>query len=707
MRAFLLHSVCLGLAIGVPPAAAQAPRGDHPHLLGFRPENQQEQAERESVILAAVDRDSLRHFLRILTAEPHHAGSSGDQRSASVVQEILRLYGFDSRINEYSVYLSYPRSVSVAVLAPERLTLRVREQTTFHPDALPPFNAYSPSGDVTGEVVYANFATAEDFAHLREQRIEVRGKVILARYGRIYRGLKVREAATAGAAAVILYSDPADDGYMAGDVYPKGPMRPWDGVQRGSIRYLEHYPGDPLTPGRAATAAADRIDPADDPDLPDIPCVPISYDDAQHLLRPLEGSTVPRAWQGGLPFTYHLGPGPTTVHLQLSMDASVRPIWNNIAVLRGSEEPEKLVILGGHRDAWVFGAQDPNSGSAVLLETARVLGDLYRNGWRPRRSIVIAQWDAEEYGMIGSTEWGEDESGNLDENGIVYLNFDGTVSGPHFGASAVPSLDRFVESLARDVGDPLSGQPLFAVWWNDQNRTTLKRLEETLPENAAVSIGRMGGGSDHVVFLNHLGIPSMGFGFGGPSGVYHSYYDNFDWMERFGDPGFHYHAAAARMAALAAVRLSSSDILPFTLAPYAEEILRQIHDLERRLEEQGELDSLATGGLQRRAEAWLQAAIPVDSLLREMQFSSEVDDTLNALLADVERCFVPRDGLEDRPWYRHRVVVASGYASVGLPGISGAAARKDWAQARREARLLESLLDEVLRTTDTVASLVR
>jgi N-acetylated-alpha-linked acidic dipeptidase len=389
------------------------------------------------------------------------------------------------------------------------------------------------------------------------------------------------------------------------------------------------------------------------------------------------------------------------------MDAQIRPIWNNIAILRGVDEPEKLIILGGHRDAWVFGAQDPNSGSAVLLETARILGILHRNGWRPKRSILVAQWDAEEYGMIGSTEWAEENGETLLSNAVVYLNFDGTISGPTFGASAVPSLDRFVESLTRDVIDPASGQSVFSVWWKDQHRRKLRRLEETLPENAAVSVGRMGGGSDHVVFLNHLGVPSMGFGFGGPSGVYHSYHDNLDWMERFGDPGFRYHAAAARMAALAAMRLASCDLLPFSLASYADEILQQLSILQRRLAEDEHADSLSLTGLHQRAEAWHQVAVIADSLLRQMRFARDKDDTLNALLSMIERTFVPEVGLSDRPWYRHRVVTASGYASIGLPGVSGAADRREWNLAQSEAALLESLLDRVIGVTDAIVSLAR
>lgn len=674
---------------------AASPRGS----FGSSSQSVSSQRSHETRALQLVDPHSAERFLHDVTREPHHAGSAGGRRTAEYVQKRLELFGFESRISEYHVLLSYPKEIAVTLLQPEQRNLRIRENEDFHPDALIPFNAYSPSGDVTAEVVFANFGFSDDYATLQEMGVDVRGKIVIARYGKGYRGLKVRDATAAGAVGMILYSDPIDDGYTAGEVYPKGPMRPWDAVQRGSIRFLESYPGDPLTPGYPATQRATRRSPDEDPDLPRIPCTPLSYEDAQHLLRGLEGPVVPRPWQGGLPFTYHVGPGPTRIRMKLTMDFQIRAIWNNIAVLRGSAEPERLVILGGHRDPWVFGAQDPNSGTAVLLETARILGKAVQGGWKPKRTIVIAQWDAEEFGMIGSTEWGEEFRDMLRKNAVVYINFDGSVSGPNFGASAVPSLDHFIQTITKEVNDPGTDASIFASWWKNQNKSKLKTLEDVIPEKAAVNIGRMGGGSDHVVFLNHIGVPAMGFGFGGPSGIYHSYYDNFDWMKRFGDPEFTYHAAAAKLAVLAAMRLSSCDILPFAYSAYADEIIRQLRVIETRLKDRTDGDPLIFSSLFAKMSEWKTLAERSDRELAERHFTDGQARVLNDYLMEVERLFAPDPGIPGRDWYRHRVVVSSGYASIGLPGISGALEQDEWPTLKSETLLFESIIETIIDRT--------
>ncbi|MBI2620448.1 MAG: M28 family peptidase [Ignavibacteriales bacterium] len=674
---------------------------------GFFPENAEKQKLLERQAMAAVSARSAEQFLYDLTKEPHHAGSPGAKRVAEYVQRRFREFGFDSRLVEYHVLLPYPVDIRVTLLSPIEKELSIKEEVEFHPDALIPFNSYSPSGDVAADAVYANYGTAEDFKRLHELSIEVKGKIVIARYGKIYRGLKVLEATKAGAVGVILYSDPVDDGYAAGDVYPRGPMRPWDGVQRGSIRFSERYPGDPLTPGIPAKKNAKRIRAEEDPDMPQIPCTPISYADAQHILKTLEGPSVIREWQGGLPFTYHYGPGPTRLRLQLTMDFQIRPIWNNIAILKGSKEPEKQVILGGHRDGWVFGAQDPNSGSTVLLEAARVIGEQVKLGWKPSRTLVFAQWDAEEFGLIGSTEWGEEFRDELAKNAVVYMNFDGSVSGPNFGASSSPLLDDFIQSLTRDVDDPSTNAPVFATWWQNQNKEKKRTLEQTLPEAAAITVGRMGGGSDHVVFQNHIGVSSLGFGFGGQNGIYHSYYDNFDWMKRFGDPGFTYHATTAKLAALAAMRMANADILPFTIWPYAEEIIRQLQAIEERAGIQNETVRATLKAIQEKCSRWKSAAERADHMLAASRPHVNAVNEINGLLMSIERQFVGSEGLPGRSWYKHRVVAASGYASVGLPGISAAVETAAWDRAVEEASLFDAMLDKVLVTTDRINSILQ
>lgn len=673
-------------------------------LHGFSAVSSARQRSNERRALADVSERSAEQFLFDLTKDPHHAGSPGDRKNAEYVQQRFEEAGFESKIVEYRVLLPYPVSVKLTILDPIEKELRIKENVEFRPDALIPFNAFSPSADLTTQIVYANYAVPEDFEKLREQKIDVKGKIVLARYGRIYRGDKVREATKAGAAGVILYSDPVDDGYMEGDVYPKGAMRPWDGVQRGDIHYSDHYSGDPLTPGVPATKDARRISMEEDPDMPRIPCTPISYGDAQDLLRTLEGPQVPREWQGGLPFTYHIGPGPTTVRMQLTMDYQIRPIWDNIAVLKGSDEPERMVIVGGHRDAWVFGAQDPNSGSAIVLETARVIGRLTKEGWRPKRTLVFAQWDAEEYGLIGSTEWGEEFRDNLRKNAVVYMNFDASISGSNFGAAGTPSLDNFLRSITKDVQDPNGDRSVYSSWWLNQNKEKAKMTGGGVPDTATTRVGRMGGGSDHVVFQSHIGIPCMGFGFGGRGGIYHSYYDNFDWMSRFGDPGFKFHAAAARLALLAVLRMADAEIMPFTLEPYAAEVLKQIGNIEKTMSESGTSASLSLAGIREKAEEWKSEARRADQKISgaaALQHAAKI----NALLMDIERLFVAEKGLPGREWYKHRIVAASGYASVGLPGISAAVSQGEWKTAREETELFETILDRVLATTKEINGL--
>ena len=672
---------------------------------GFLPSHVKSQRTQEHQALADVQERSAEQFLYDLTREPHQAGSPGDRRNAEYVQKRFREFGLDSKIVEYYVLIPYPVEVKLTIVDPIEKELAIKENVEFAPNALIPFNAYSPSADLTTQVAYVNYGTPADFEKLKELGIDVKGKIVIARYGKIYRGDKVKEATKAGAAGVILYSDPNDDGYMAGDVYPKGPMRPWDGVQRGDIHSSDHYSGDPLTPGYAATKDAKRIPMKDDPDMPQIPCTPISYGDAQYILKTIEGPVVPREWQGGLPFTYHVGVGPTTVHMQLKMDFQIRPIWDNIAVLKGSEEPGREVIIGGHRDAWVFGAQDPNSGSAVVLEAARVIGERVRKGWKPKRSIVFTQWDGEEYGLIGSTEWGEQNEGDLRKNGVVYMNFDATISGSRFGASSTPLLDAFVRSITKDVNDPNRNIPVFNTWWLSQNGEKGKTLEQTIPEMATTKLGRMGGGSDHVVFLTHIGVPSMGFGFGGRGGIYHSYYDNFDWMKRFGDPGFKYHAAAARLAALAAMRMADADILPFALTPYAQEVINQIDNVQKKLNGITGGDALDLAALRAKAELWKTEAEQTDQAIASASSSGSLVK-VNDLLMSIERSFVAKQGLPGREWYKHRIVAASGYASVGLPGIVDAVDTSDWKTAANEVKLFDGILDQVIESTKSIRPLL-
>jgi N-acetylated-alpha-linked acidic dipeptidase len=434
-------------------------------------------------------------------------------------------------------------------------------------------------------VVYANYGREEDFRRLEEMGIEVAGRIVLVRYGAVFRGLKVKEAQQRGAAGVVIYSDPADDGYMQGDVYPDGPMRPPYSLQRGSVQFLSVAPGDPQTPGWASTEGARRLAQDEIDEMARIPSLPLSYGEAEKVLRALSGERVPDDWQGGLPFAYHLGPGPAKLRMAVEMDYAVRPIWNVIATLRGSEEPDRWVVLGNHRDAWTYGAVDPNSGTAAMLETARALGEAVRAGWRPRRTLVLASWDGEEYGLVGSTEWGEQFAGELGVKAVAYVNLDSAVTGTELSLSGIPSLRDLTLGVAGELTDPKRGRTLLELWldgqreeWADEGPIDLDRPDR--PFRPALEA--LGSGSDYTVFVDHLGVASLNFTFSGKYGVYHSALDAFYWMQRFGDPEFLYHALAARFYGLVAMRLAGAELVPLRYVAYAEALEDQLDALRRR-----------------------------------------------------------------------------------------------------------------------------
>jgi len=454
------------------------------------------------------------------------------------------------------------------------------------------FNGYSASGDATAEVVYAHHGLPADYQRLRSEGVSAEGKIVIARYGGSFRGVKAKVAEENQAAALIIYSDPEDDGYHGGDTYPDGPWRPASGVQRGSVLYIFHYPGDPTTPDGPSVAGAPRIAPADATNMTHLPVLPLSYADARIILENLSGPVAPREWQGGLPFTYHLGPGPAKVRLRVRMDHAIKPVWNVVAKIRGAERPDEVIVLGNHRDAWTYGGVDPNSGTTAMLEMARGLGALLRTGWRPRRSLWLCSWDAEEQGLIGSTEWTEKHAAELQQKAVAYLNLDSAVAGDRFGASAVPSLKEFLREVAADVADPKGGSVLERA--NQRLRERLQRgvvpgrapSDGTEPKPIAerrIDIGNLGSGSDYTAFLDHLGIPATNFGFGGDYGVYHSIFDNHRWMKEFGDPEFLYHVAAARYYGLQALRLAQADLLPFDYQAYGQEIQKYVKGIRNKL----------------------------------------------------------------------------------------------------------------------------
>src|SRR5687768_929178 len=570
MKLVLTLSLILSLLLASPLAAAQTA------IDGFSAERAQAQRRWEERFRAVPTPNSAREHLRILTREPHIAGTKADYDTAIYVRDQLRSYGIAAELEEYEVWLNYPNSPSIVeLIASRRQRLNIQEPvvagdpSSSHPNITPLFNGYAASGDVTAPVVYANYGLPNDYDDLKKAGVDVKGKIVVVRYGNSFRGVKAKVAEDRGAIGCIIYSDPADDGYMQGDIYPKGPWRPGESGQRGSVQYLFDYPGDPLTPGRPAIPGVPRLKPEEATDLTRIPVQPISYDAARAILSVLKGPVRPRGFQGGLPFAYHLG-GTDDVKLRLKtdMDYKMRKIWNVMARIDGNEEKDRWVILGNHRDAWVFGAVDPNSGTSAMLEVGRGFGELLKQGWKPRRTIIFGSWDAEEYGLVGSTEWAEELAPELREKAVAYLNLDAAVSGPHFGAASVPSLWKLMRAATVDVKDPKTGKSVYQQW---QDRAREGRAEGD-QNTSETRIGALGSGSDYTPFLQHLGIPSTDMGFGGDYGVYHSAYDSFYWMDKFGDPGFRYHVAAAQVWGTLALRLADADALPFDYTDYAKQI---------------------------------------------------------------------------------------------------------------------------------------
>jgi len=661
--------------------------------------------------------------LRYLTSQPHMAGTEASRQIAEWLRDQYRSFGFEADLVTYSVWLAQPREVSLELIAPVKKTLATPEQPvegdkdSSDPRAVMAFNTYSPSGEVTAPVVYVNYGTPEDYAELDSIGVSVQGKIALARYGRNYRGIKSRLAEEHKALGLVIFSDPADDGYMAGDPFPKGPWRPMSGIQRGSVLYTEFYPGDPLTPGIGATAKATRIAPSSAASLPHIPTMPINAQDATAILEHLGGQHVPKNWQGGLPFTYHVGPGQSEVHMKLVMEFQQRPIYDVIAKLRGTDDGQ-WVVLGNHHDAWVYGAADPSSGTAVVLETARALGELARSGWKPRRTIVMCEWDGEEPGLLGSTEWVEANRAELEAKAVAYINTDVGVTGPNFSASATPSLKDVIRDVTRDVQDPRAGRSVHDVWREHASQSKggpngIARPELKAESPGEVPIGALGAGSDFCPFYDFAGVPSMDLGFNGDYGVYHSLYDDFYWMKEFGDPTFVYHATLARILGTVVLRLDEADILPFDYSVYAAEIGRMTGDLSARVGERKGTEASDLRALSEASRQLSASASRASAALRVISpaaLTPTAQRDLNHTLVNVEQSLLAPEGLAGRPWYKHTIFAPgsyAGYAAEVLPGVNEALDTNDSSTFHREAAALAAALGRAAARLDHITQLAQ
>jgi N-acetylated-alpha-linked acidic dipeptidase len=672
--------------------------------------------------------DSIREFNRRLSSVPHHVGSPGDADNAKWIEQKFREFGLEASTETFEVLFPTPEERSLELLEPVRFRASLVEPpvpgdpTSAQTDLqLPTYNAYSIDGDVTAPLVYVNYGVPADYERLERLGVDVRGKIVIARYGASWRGIKPKVAAEHGALACLLYSDPKDDGYAEGDVYPRGSYRPRAGVQRGSVADMPLYPGDPLTPGVGATPGAKRLALGEAATLTKIPVMPISYGDAQPLLAAIEGRVAPPDWRGALPIAYHVGPGPAKVHFRIASDWKLRTLHDVIARIPGSTWPDEWVIHGNHHDAWVNGSEDPVSGLSALLEEARALGQLLKRGWRPRRTIMLCAWDGEEPGLLGSTEWVETHEAELRRKAVAYINTDSNASG-YLTIDGSHSLEAFANGVAGAVEDPVKRISVLR-----RERLKLIRDAKTpeerkeIRERGDIRIGALGSGSDFTPFLQHAGIASLNMSFegeGGGGGVYHSIYDDFTWYSRFDDPDFTYGRALSQTTGTALLRLASADILPFEFTGLADSVakyVKEVQDLAKEKREAAEernreiaeglfdatsnpREPLAPPPAEppvpyfdfsplENASASLSAAAKdyAAALANARQSGKPLEPArlseVNRLLRGVEQAFLRDEGLTRRPWYRHYLYAPgfyTGYAVKTLPAVREPLEERQW-----------------------------
>jgi N-acetylated-alpha-linked acidic dipeptidase len=670
-------------------------------ILGFTPSAAAHEVELENKFKAIPSPDEERRQHKIFTAEPHVAGSRRNNELARYIADEWRNEGLeDVVIRRYDVYGSNPKSTFLEMTAPVHYRAGLRElPVPGDPDMKnksisSAWSGMSASGEVTALLVYAHSGNPEDYDFLRKQGIDVKGKVVLVRYSNpySYRGFKALAAEREGAAAILVYSDPAEDGYKKGKVVPNGPWGPEYHIQRGAITYDFMVPGDPLTPGWASVPGAKRIPVEQAVSIPKIMALPLSWHDAKPLLAQMDGPVAPDDWQGGLPIKYHLGGNRVRVHVKIEMDNSTQPYYVVEGRIRGAQLPDEWIVLGNHRDAWVFGGVDPSSGTASMMELTRSLGKLAKAGTRPRRTVIFCSWDGEEVGLTGSTEWGEQFADELRNKAVAYINVDSSTSGPNFHGQAVASLAPMLVETSRTLRDP-SGKTLYEAWKESstRERRDAKQTEEVTDSNLADT--RIGSGSDHTVFLNFVGMPVLGLEFDGPYGVYHSAYDDFFWMNHFGDPGYRYHTLMSQLWGVLALRLANADLLPFDFASYASNIRQFVNELAKGKD----LSQLDLKPVLDAIDDFEAAGKHLDDSASRALASHTLDPKLAATInhgtMQVERNWLNPDGIPGRPWFKHILYGARfTYAHLELPGLTEAVEKQDWPTAKQQAEILRQAL---------------
>jgi N-acetylated-alpha-linked acidic dipeptidase len=734
---------------------AQGLATDDGALLGFSRESATRQRELETRFDSLLKRENLRDWMKRLSARPHHLGSAYDKDNAEFIASQFRSWGYETELETFDVLFPTPKTRLLEMISPDKFTARLAEPplaedptSNQSAEQLPVYNAYSIDGDVTGQLVYVNYGIPRDYDTLAERGIDVKGKIVIARYGGSWRGIKPKVAAEHGAIGCLIYSDPRDDGYFQGDVYPKGAWRNENGAQRGSVADMPLYPGDPLTPGVGATRSAKRLPIQNAPTLTKIPVMPISYSDALPLLRSMSGPMAPADWRGALPIPYHLGPGAATVHLKLEFNWNTVTAYDVIAKLRGTERPDEWIIRGNHHDAWVNGADDPISGLVAEMEEARAVSELVKSGWKPKRTIVYAAWDGEEPGLLGSTEWAETHDEQLKRDAAVYINSDTNGRG-FLEVGGSHTLEKFINEVGRDVKDP---ETTVSVLERSRALTLVRGSADDrreARERADLRIGALGSGSDFTPFLQHLGIASLNIGYGGEDGggSYHSVYDSFVHYTRFGDPNFDYGIALSRTAGRIVLRLANADVLPLsfnnlsdTVEKYVKEVIKLTDDMReatvqknRQITEhtlevvadptltyvvpkvEAPVPNLNFAPLQTSLTKLKESARAYDAAMAEAAsagrtLSPEAQKSLDAALIQTERAMTRDQGLPRRPWFKHQIYAPGFYTGYGvktLPGVREAIEQRNWKEASEQVGVIAETIDHLAAEIDRATNIVK
>ncbi len=715
-----LAAICLGLSAS--PGYAFESESD---LKGFLSDEIASAREWEERFRAIPKAENLREYMRYITEEPHIAGLPGSKRVADYILAKFQSFGLNAWIEETEALMPLPTERHLELVAPESYVARLHEpaipedKDSADPGQLPTYNAYAGDGDVEAQVVYVNYGMPEDYEELDEMGVDVRGKIVIARYGRSWRGIKAKLAQSRGAVGCLIYSDPRDDGYFEGVTYPEGPFRPEHGVQRGSIMDMPVHPGDPLSPGFGAKTDQRRLAIEEAKTVMKIPVLPISYGDALPFLKNLRGRVAPEEWRGALPITYHIGPGPSLARLKLAVEWKSRPLYNVIARIDGTLFPDEWIIHGNHHDAWNNGAEDPTSGNVALMETARGFAELVKQGWKPKRTIVFASWDGEEWGLLGSTEWAETHKAELMDKGVVYINSDSTGKG-WLGMQGSHTLQELLNDVARTVRDPVKGVSL----WEAARAHALEEAKDDEEERAEIEksedlrIGALGSGSDYTAFLDHLTMASLNLGFGGESdgGIYHSNYDSFDWYTRFSDGEFLYGRALSQVIGTTMMRLANATILPFNFVDLADTMDRYVVEIEKEREKAKDAPEIDLAPVKAAIEKLREAGKAYEAALgslgnvssQALEAQPEVRN-LNRLLYSSERRLAHDEGLPKREWFRHQIYAPGLYTGYGvktIPGIREGIEEKAWEEAKYYVKVVADVVSSLVTQVDEARALL-